>query len=210
METLLAIAEHDDAEVELDDENLLTPTGGPLTFSMKTFDEKHCDRLAMLTITKSRYIALLTSLHMEFLCRKEAKTNKEVHKFLQVQKKLQASFQKELHIPKKELEKIYSLLEWCDACSLILCQQQIPPELRALEISTGPDHKTYQLFQLSDQTLTIDPWPFEPKAFSVQFETRTINQLKFENPDTFRNAFVNAPVKETVWNIRKKPPGNKV
>jgi hypothetical protein len=36
-ETLLAIAEHDDAEVELDGEHLLTPRGGPLNFDMKQF-----------------------------------------------------------------------------------------------------------------------------------------------------------------------------
>src|SRR3954469_25116193 len=73
LETLMAIAEHDDAEVELDGENLLTEAGGPLNFSMKGFDGQHCREMAMLTITKSRYIALPVSMHLEFLHRKQAK-----------------------------------------------------------------------------------------------------------------------------------------
>src|SRR4051794_8176184 len=66
-ETLLAIAEHDDAEMELSGEQLITESGGPLDYSMKTFDLEHCERVAAFSITKSRYIALLTSMHMEFL-----------------------------------------------------------------------------------------------------------------------------------------------
>lgn len=41
LETLLAIAEHDDAEIELDGENLLSSTGGLLKFSRKEFDLAH-------------------------------------------------------------------------------------------------------------------------------------------------------------------------
>lgn len=53
VETILAIAEHDDAENELDGENLLTEAGGPLNFSMKTFEVDHCQKLSSLTITKA-------------------------------------------------------------------------------------------------------------------------------------------------------------
>jgi hypothetical protein len=80
-ETLLAIAEHDDAEVELDGENLITPTGGPLNFDMKVFDLSHYEKLSMLTLTRNRYIALLTSLHIEFLNRAEATNNMTCKRF---------------------------------------------------------------------------------------------------------------------------------
>src|SRR3954463_6726617 len=96
LETLLAIAEHDDAEVELGGENLLTDTGGPLDFSMKRFDLQHCEQLSTLTITKSRYIALLVSMHMEFLHREEEKENPEAHTFLEKQRILQAKWLREL------------------------------------------------------------------------------------------------------------------
>src|SRR4051812_18935903 len=204
LETLLAVAEHDDAEVELDGENLLTETGGPLNFSMKHFDIKHCELLSMLTITKSRYIALLVSMHMDFLYRKEEKDDKEVHKFLQQQRSLQAGWMDQLGIDRKEAEKIYYLLEWCDAFSLLLCRQQVQPEKRAIEISTGPDGKVYELFEAKEGVLVVDPWPFEPDTFTVSYESRDINQLKFNNSEEFRKLFVNAAVTETVWVVEKR------
>lgn len=201
-ETVLAIAEHDDAEVELDGENVLTPTGGPLNFDMKTFDLAHCRKLFMLTQTKSRLIALLTSLHMVFLYGKEAAGNKEAGTFLEEQKLLQGGWAKELKMEKEEYLRLYDLLEWCDACSLLICGEKQQPEKRKMEISTGPDKKMYHLVQVDDATLTVDPWPFEEKTFTVSFEWRLIKQLQFSSSAQFREAFQQAAVQETRWTVR--------
>lgn len=203
METLLAIAEHDDAEVELDGEQLITETGGPLNFAMKQFDLQHCHELSMLTITKSRYIALLVSMHMEFLHRDEESSDKQAREFLERQRQMQAVWRKELGIDKKEADRIYYLLEWCDAFSLLLCRRQIQPEKRGIEISTGPDGTVYQLFETEDKVLTVDPWPFETGRFTVCFESREINQLKFDSSAEFREAFIHAAVTENEWTIIK-------
>ena len=122
METVLTIAEHDDAENELDGEELLTPTGGPLHFSMKKFDLAHCRQLSALTITKSRYIALLTSLHMSFVYGEFARTDKAAKAFLEEQQQQQETWRKELGMTKEEVLRIYNLVEWCDAFSLLLCK----------------------------------------------------------------------------------------
>jgi hypothetical protein len=206
VETLLAIAEHDDTEIELDGEKLITPAGGPLDYSMKNFEKARCERLAMFTVAKSRYIALLVSLHMEFLHKDEANINREAADFLKQQKKIQKSFQKELGLTNKAVKAAYCLLEWCDAFSLLICQEKIPPENRAAEISTGPDGKPYTMFQLDDKVLVVDPWPFETQAFDVRFEYRPIDQLAFKDSSEFRKAFRAAPVEERQWTIRKKPP----
>ncbi len=204
LETLLAIAEHDDAEVELDGENLLTETGGPLNFSMKHFEKQHVEELAMLTLTKSRYIALLVSMHMEFLYRAEEKENKEAHDFLEQQRRLQSAWLQQLGMDRKEAERIYYLLEWCDAFSLLLCRQLIQPEKRAIEISTGADGMSYHLLEIDSGILTVDPWPFEVNTFTVSYESRKINQLKFEDSAEFRNAFKTAEVIETRWTVTRK------
>ena len=204
LETLMAIAEHDDAEVELASEDLLTEAGGPINFAMKKFELKHCEQFAMLAITKSRYIALLASLHMDFLYRKEEAENNEVHRFLEEQRKLQQKWIKELGLDRKEAERIYYLLEWCDAFSLLLCRKLVQPEKRGIEISTGPDGIVYKLFEETDKILTVEPWPFESNAFTISYESRDISQLKFDNPAAFRNAFINAEVKDNQWQIRKK------
>lgn len=203
METLLAIAEHDDAETELDGEELLTVSGGPLNFSMKHFELQHCKKLAMLTITKSRYIALLTSLHMDFLYRKDEAGDKAAYAFLEEQGKLRTQWRKELGIEEDEIKKIYSFLEWCDALSLILCQRQIQPEKRAIEVSTGPDQVMHHLLQVNEKALTVDPWPFEDNAFTLYFESRLIHQLQFNDSAAFRQAFIEAPVSETSWVLQK-------
>ena len=201
-ETVLAIAEHDDAEVELDGKNVLTPTGGPINFDMTTFDGAHCQKLSMLTQTKSRLIALLTSLHMVFLYGKEAAENKEASAFLETQKRLQEGWAKELGMEKGEYLRLYDLLEWCDACSLLICQEKLQPEKRKMEISVGPDKKMYHLVQVDDTTLTVEPWPFEEKTFTISFEWRLVKQLQFSSSAQFREAFQQAEIQETTWTVQ--------
>lgn len=210
-ETLLAIAEHDDAENELDRENLLTPTGGPLNFDMKNFELEHCQKLSSLTIAKSRYIALLTSMHMVFLYRKDEATNREAKTFLDKQRKWQAHWRKELDISSEEAERAYSLLEWCDALSLLICKGEMQPEGRKLEISTGPDGKLYHLLQVGEKELTVHPWPFEVREFDVCFETRLVPQIRFSSSDELREAFQKAVVQEVRWTLKKTglPPPKK-
>lgn len=203
-ETLLAIAEHDDAEVELDGENLLTPTGGPLNFDMKVFDLAHCERLSMLTQTKNRYIALLTSLHMEFLYRAEMNNNIICKNFLEEQAAMRKTWHKSLQLTEAETMRIYDLMEWCDACSLLLCQCRLQPEKRKLEISTGPDKKMYHLAQINESTVTVEPWPFEAKRFDISFEYRIIKQLQFSSSAHFRKAFLEAPVEEQIWTVMRQ------
>ena len=203
METLLAIAEHDDAEVELEGENLLTKQGGPLNFSMKNFELEHCQRLSRFSITKSRFIALLTSMHMEFLYRKEEKSNEQAKKFLEEQRNLQEKWRSELQLKKEAAEKIYSFLEWCDAFSLLMCQNSIQPEQRSIEISNGPQGDKYLLYQVEGDKLTLEPWPFQPTSFRVNFESRLLDQLQFKDAAEFREAFHKAEIKETVWELVK-------
>jgi hypothetical protein len=202
-EFLLAVAEHDDAEVELDGEELLTKQGGPLNFEMKTFDLANCQRLSHFSLTKSRYIALLTSMHMTFLYHKETKSNPEAKKFLALQLSLQKKLLNELKLTKSEADSAYRLLEWCDALSLLLCQSAIQPEGRLVEISAGPDEKKYQLHALDNDRLTIDPWPFDESPFTVSAEFRVINQLQFKDSAELRQKFLEAEVKELYFTFKK-------
>ena len=201
VETILAIAEHDDAEVELGGQNLLTPNGGPLNFDMGVFELGHIEKLSLLTRSKNRYIALLTSLHMEFLYRDMAAKNAQAKAFLKEQSALRKKWMPELNLTEKEALRIYDLMEWCDACSLLLCQNLLQPENRKLEISTGPDKKRYFIIQTGDETITINPWPFETNEFKINFEWRMIEKLQFESSDEFRTEFLKADVKETCWEV---------
>ena len=201
VETLLAIAEHDDAENELDGENLVTDAGGPLNFAMKRFELPHVTKMALMTSTKSRYISLLTSVHMSFLYEKDQGNIEHADTFLKEQKRLQEQWRKELGLSKEEVMVAYDLLEWCDALSLLICKGDMQPEKRGIEISTGPDKKKYQLVQVDDTTLTVSPWPFEIDSFNVTFELRSIPQIQFSSSSEFREAFLRAELTERIWKL---------
>jgi len=104
-ELLLAIAEHDDGQVELERDNLLTPQGGPVDFKMKKFEQRHCTRTMDLAISKSRYIALLCAMHLEFVYGKECAENAAARKFMAAQRVLQKQWRKALNIrwPKRSV-----------------------------------------------------------------------------------------------------------
>jgi hypothetical protein len=202
-ETLVAIADHDDAQIELQADDLLTTQGGPVDFKMKVFDPEHCRRLHDFSISKSRYIALLTSVHMVFLHRAEAAHNPKAASFIKDQVKLQKLWMKELKITQKELDKVYGLMEWCDAFSLLLAQHEVQPENRMVEVSSGPDEKQYKLVQKINGALSVSPWPFEEAGFSLNLETRMLKTLQFKSCDHFKKEFSEAAVTEKVWQLEK-------
>ncbi|RYE27928.1 MAG: DUF3891 family protein [Sphingobacteriaceae bacterium] len=202
-ETLLAVAEHDDAQTELEQDDLVTENGGPVNFKMKTFELPHCQQMIDFSLSKSRYIALLTSMHIDFLHVKEAQQNPEAKAFLQEQENLRANWLNELKISLEEAEKTYALLEWCDAFSLLICQKLYQPEQRSIEISKGPNEQGNQLIQLDEKTLTVKPWPFEADEFTIRYDSRVISKLSFANSAEFKQCLLDAAVTENVWIVQK-------
>ena len=200
LETLMAIAEHDDAETETDGETLITPDGGPLNYSMKKFDAAHCSKLSGLSITKLSYIALLTSMHMEFLYTGECKKNKASAMFIKSQRKFQTELRKHLSLSKKKSENAYALLQWCDALSLLICQENFPPENRYAEVSEGP-HKVMYSARKKENKINIKPWPFESRSFIVNYEYRIIDQLQFKSSEEFKTSFLKATPRWAQCNI---------
>lgn len=206
LETMLAIAEHDDAQIELERDDLLTELGGPFNFDMRRFDLDHCKRTYEFSISKSRYIAILNLMHLQFVYGKEVKNDLSALKLMTSVSRDIRQFRGELGITASEAQKDYDLLEWCDALSLLICQHYIQPESRAVEISKGPDHKPYKLIHIEANRLSVDPWPFETDSFEVYVESRTIPQLRFKNSEDFKKQFINADVSEKIWNLEKYAP----
>lgn len=197
LETILAIAEHDDAQIELERDDLLTKLGGPFNFDMRKFDLGHCKRTFDFSISKSRYIALLNLMHLQFVYGKESKENMGCAKLMTKATKVIRQLRGALEMGEEEARRHYNLLEWCDALSLLICQHEDQPEARPIEISRGPDDKPYKLVQLEPGRLLVDPWPFEDDSFEIYFESRTIPQLRFKDSEDFKNQFFKAEIEET-------------
>jgi len=197
LETIIATIEHDDAFNEFEtDEPLLNKNGGPVNFKMREFEQNKIDKLLHMALTKSRYIGLLISRHIQFLY--EDSENASAKKYCSKLKITDKAWMKEIAVNEQELSEAYAILQWCDALSLLICQQMIQPEGRKIEISKGPGDQCYQLYSPKKNTLTVEPWPFESDQFEIHFESRTITQLVFKNEKVFRETLIDAvPVVNT-------------
>ncbi|WP_025145466.1 DUF3891 family protein [Pedobacter jeongneungensis] len=189
VETLIATTEHDDVFNEFSRGPLLCGNGGPLDFKMTSFDITACREMMDKALSKSRFIALLFARHISFTHGSEGAAKR----YLAGLKKLEGQWIKEARSSIAEVDRAYSLLEFCDAFSLLICQDQIPPEERRLEISQGPSGNSFQFFQ-QGQRLVVEPWPFEPDRFEVDYERLSLKEISFENDKVFRKALRKAAV----------------
>lgn len=204
VETLIALTEHDDGQDAWEGRNHLTTAGAPLHFQLLQYSVGQCHRLIQIGLQKSRWNALLMSMHTSFLYEPKRGTDKELDEFLDQQVVNQEKWRKQIKATKKEADYAYAFLQWCDALSLILCMDQVPPESRRLEVSLGPDGVPYFILQRPDQSLTIEPWPFDLPSFEVHVETFLLDKLSFKNDKQLHAALQEAPVEVKEWLFREK------
>lgn len=197
IETLIATAEHDDVYHELENDDLLTEQGGPRNFKMTVFSLDNAKRSMQRAESKSAYIALLTARHIRFVHGKEPAAQAKA--FCSMLKKKEKHWLSVAQSTVAEVDRSYALLQFCDAFSLLICQQLVQPEQRMLEISTGPDGLPYEMQGLAADCITVKPWPFDLDAFELRYEIRTLKQLKFNTIEQFRLAFEDAlPITRTL------------
>ena len=201
-ETLAAILEHEDGlnDAEVD---ALTDVGAPLHFELLEYTLEQCRSVTQLMRQKSRWMALMVSLHMTFLYEKKRGQDAEMDLFLDEQQTWQRRYLRELDIKREEAQRAYEFVEWCDAFSLLLCLDKVQMEQRKMEISNGPDGTVHQVWQRDDGSLCVEPWPFAVNKFEVSIESRIIEQLKFNSTDELRNALEATDPTETRWQLRK-------
>jgi hypothetical protein len=203
-ETIAAISHHDDLEREWEG-NQLTPAGAPLDFTLDP--ESSIDRLKGLIESaryRGRWVTFLTSKHISFLNEANRGSSPAWDKFLDEQQKLQDRWPKELEIDPDEAERAYQFMRWCDRLSLILAQRKIPDVGRAIEITSGIEGQRYDVRELEDGCLTVDPWPFEDDRFTVNVEAVSLSQLKYDSNDELVAALQEAPAKVLEWTFAKQ------
>lgn len=203
-ETLIALAEHDDCQQDMRGRKQLTPAGAPIHFELLEYSLEQARDVCEMSLKKSRWNALLTSMHMSFLYEEKRGSDPEMAQFLDEQKVLQKRFLRELKLKPEQARQAYEFLEWCDAFSLLLCLDKIQPEQRKMDISTGPDGTMYQVWQReSDGSLCVEPWPYECASFDVQVDYRVVAQLQFKNSEELGKALDEAPVDSKHWMLRQ-------
>ncbi len=203
VETLLAIAEHDDGIPESRTPENLTKAGAPKDFQLPGRSAEQYRNVMEIASSKSRWNALMTSMHTTFLYEDQKYEDADIEEFVKEQHKFQKELLKEFKLSKKEAEMHYRFVEWCDALSLLLCMDKIQPEQRRMDISIGSDGTMYQIWQDEKQNLRVEPWPFEPDSFEVIVDYRELNQLQFKNAQELDKHLKKAKVKIRKWSFNR-------
>ena len=212
METLAAIVAHDDMEREWESNDHLTEAGTPRDFRLPGAPLSIEGMIEVSTKAqyRSRWVALLNSLHQSFLNEPRRGEDAALDKFMDAQKIHQERWRRELKISKADADKAYALFQWCDRMSLILCLDELPSRERFLEVSKGPDNVRYDVMRRDDGSVTVTPWPFDAPEFTVSVESSVLRQARFENNDAFLAALREAPIEIQQWTFCEKSPGRKV
>lgn len=205
---IIAIAEHDDGVEETKENRNLTEMGAPRHFMVSDEASKpdFTQRLNVMEISssKSQLNALLTSFHVDFLHNGEQrKTDKDLDSFLTQQEKLRAVILKDLKINKKCANRLYRLMEWCDAFSLLICMDKIQPKGLKIEVSKSPDGDMNQTFYTPNNEISVEPWCFKNDKFMVFYEYKIIEQLKFDTIEEFDAVCKSTPVQREEFTFCK-------
>jgi hypothetical protein len=214
IETLAAIAQHDDGGSEWEGKGLLTPAGAPKDFKLGEVNLEKPVETVNHAGYQSRYIALLQSMHFCNLY-KDFADQPEIADFLKQQASAQAAWREALGMSEADADSDYRLLYLADTFSLVLCQRQLPTDGRHLEIGSGPDGTVYYARRCTeaggsdprgagnDFTLTVEPWPFEDSSFTVSVETTMVEGLTFTSDEELMNAIEHGQVETLTWLLAK-------
>ena len=201
IDTLAAIAQHDDGQNYWAGNIGLTPAGAPANFTVLPFSLEQATRVMAEARYQGRWRCLLTSMHLSFLYEELRGQSTTTDNFLDDQLANQKQWRKDLKVNKTHAQQAYDLMQWCDRFSLILCRSQLPEAERTLEVSKGPDGVQYHVVQQQDSQIQVNPWPFELKEFTVTVEATYLNQLQFKDETELTAALHVAPIRTKYWKI---------
>lgn len=190
LDTLIAIIEHDDHQLDFEEKKYLSDLGIPLDFAENQISIekilKRAERVIGQAKSKSIWTAMLVSFHLNFLYGKLRDESQKAKQFLEGQDAFRKETISHFGIAQKKAESVYELLRFCDRCSLILCKDEIPGGHRKLEINTSIDQKTYFIWEKENGKISVAPWCFEKSEFEVNVEETIVGQPKFKNEKEFR------------------------
>jgi Protein of unknown function (DUF3891) len=203
VDTIAAIAHHDDLEREWQGDHL-TKAGAPFDFTLgDSLSVPVLYQHVEDALYRSRWVALLVSMHMSFLNEGRRGELPELDQFLDKQVELQTAWRKSLKIKKTDAEKAYAMMQCCDRLSLILCQGHLPAGERFLEIAKGPTGDRHNVLLRGDNTVTVDPWPFKDKKFTVRVDASHLTQMEFKSNEELVESLQQAPIRSIEWNFSK-------
>lgn len=203
LDTLSAIAEHDDGQQPWGKKNHLTDKGAPLDFTFHDPDLEQAQKVVNDGSYKSQWIALLTSMHTYYLYKPFAGKEKGVTAFLNEQEAYQKTLRSRLDITKEIAEEAYTFMRWCDEFSLVLCKNQVPPQGRKLETGRLPKDTPRFIKEVEDG-YSVTPWCFEADSLTLQIDACYLSKLVFKDDEELLATIRRTKPKEKTWHFRKE------
>lgn len=206
-ETLIAICEHDDRQLNFDEKDYLSDIGVPLDFTEERSSVKdvikRMHRILKYAGNKSLWIQLLISYHLEFIYSHLIEDSKQITDFFIEEKKSRQHILKQFKISDKKARTYYEVLRFCDRLSLILCKDEVPDDDRLLEINTSINGETFFIKKTENDEMIITPWIFSTSKFELTVEERILKETQFKSSSQFESVLMAAKPKIKKWVIMK-------
>ncbi|ARN76900.1 hypothetical protein BST97_02170 [Nonlabens spongiae] len=206
METLCAMIEHDDKQLNFEHNNNVAKDGRPLDFTLVENSPEEilerCKRVVLSSRHRSGWVTLMIAQHLEFLYKQQIQNHSATNQFFSEVHELKKKIRKVYAINETQSKEYYELLRFCDRCSLILSMQQIPTEGREIEINQSINGCKYYLSD-PGKGINVSPWIFDKDEFEVSTEVYKVEQIKFSDSKDLQQHLLDlSPVIKT-WNFRK-------
>ncbi|AEL26632.1 DUF3891 family protein [Cyclobacterium marinum] len=207
-ETLIAISEHDDRQLDLNEKEYLSDLGVPMDFTEENYqvDEvvERMKRILRTSENKSQWIKLLISYHLEFIYGPLKKKSKRISAFFQQQASERKTILKHFGLPNKKAKEYHEFLRFCDRLSLILCKDETPELERLLEINTSIGEETFFIKKTDDERLIISPWIFKKDKFELSIEERVLKETQFSSKENFKESLLKTKPQTKKWILAKE------
>ncbi|THH41832.1 DUF3891 family protein [Neolewinella litorea] len=182
--TLLAVAQHDDHQIDFSSGDYLTERGAPKDFTLLRMNEsqrsEQAEHLLADAYRKHLWTGLVIGRHYEYLYDGEA-VDARLKKLLRRIADKRKKVLKARGWPAELLETTYGRLRFCDRLSLILCGEELPAVGRRLEVNEGLGEATFVNQHPETDEINLTPWCFAEDRVKVSVESYVLDKLTFSS-----------------------------
>lgn len=198
LETLVAIADHDDGRRSWEGDFHINEMGYPKDFTEFKFDEKQASRVVSTAECKSRWVAMLVSKHLVELYG----DLEEAQELMKQQYLLQAKIQMHLPFSEAASQMYYRLMKWSDELSLRICKHKIPVKGEKDFLEILPDGSKSFITHLEDKS--VAPWIFKKDKVVFEIEKRIIEKRVYKDDQDLRETLDKAEVSISSYKFIKE------
>ncbi len=202
-EVLYAAAQHDNGWQEWEPGDHLTALGTPRHFEETT--DADIVRQSEMALGRVRHASLFAGLLLieHFRTLYAASEDADTQAMLRRQTAEAAKYRRVLDVSAQDVKAHYEYLRFADTLSLTLCLRRLDLMAdRRIEIETVGGVR-YFAFRRADESICVEPWPYDVASFDVSAEAYHLPALTFESNDALAAAVADARIVPRVWTVRR-------